>query len=133
MFIGGLPLRQPASLRHNGLWANGYRDNRERRRDLLGSNPNRHSVESWVQGWRAHDALSFKAIGRKRCKGGLIMSRDLVPDDRSGSNELSSVNQKYAGTALEPRPIVREFAEDEAQLIMSRLVREYLERRPAGS
>src|SRR6516165_704928 len=48
--LGGLPLRHPASLRHSGLWANGYRDNRERRRDLLGSNPNRHSVESWVQG-----------------------------------------------------------------------------------
>ena len=61
------------------------------------------------------------------------MSRDLVPDDRSGTNELSSVNRKYVGAALDPSPIVREFAEDEAQLIMSRLVREYLERRPVGS
>jgi hypothetical protein len=61
------------------------------------------------------------------------MSRDFVPGHRWDTNEPSTVNQKYTGTALVSFPIVRGSVEDEARLIMGRLVREYLERRPIES
>ena len=59
------------------------------------------------------------------------MSRNLAADYSLAHNEYSSIDQDGASTALRSLPVVPEPAKEEAQSIMSRLVREYLERRPS--
>ena len=60
------------------------------------------------------------------------MSRYLTLDHSSGTNECLSIYRKSASTVLGSFPAVPEPAHEEAQLIMGRLVREYLQRRPIG-
>lgn len=58
------------------------------------------------------------------------MSRNLAADCSLARNEYSSICQNGPSTAPSSLPIVPEPAQEEAQLVMRRLVREYLERRP---
>jgi len=60
------------------------------------------------------------------------MSRYLTLDHSSGTDECSLIYRKSASTVLGSFPVVPEPAHEEAQLIMGRLVREYLQRRPIG-
>jgi hypothetical protein len=59
------------------------------------------------------------------------MSRNLAADYSLAHNEYSSIDQDGVSTALRSLPVGPEPTKEEAQLIMSRLVREYLERRPS--
>jgi hypothetical protein len=61
------------------------------------------------------------------------MFRDLTADHWLSTDESSLIDPKCAGTALEPAPVVVEPAKEEAELVMVRLVRAYLERRPTRS
>ena len=56
------------------------------------------------------------------------MSRDIAADHRLGTNEVLPIDRKRTGIPLDAFPITRESGQDEAQLIMDRLVRAYLER-----
>jgi hypothetical protein len=61
------------------------------------------------------------------------MFRDLAASDPLRTDQPSSVRQNSIQNTLDSFPIDQEPAEKEAQLIMRRLVRAYLERRPMKS
>jgi hypothetical protein len=58
---------------------------------------------------------------------------DLVADYPRGNSKLPSVHQKCIPTELEGWPMVQVSTEEEALLIMRRLVDAYLARRPVRS
>jgi len=58
------------------------------------------------------------------------MYRDFAADRSVGSDVHSSTYQENAGTALKSSHVASATAEEEAELIMRRLVRNYLERSP---
>jgi hypothetical protein len=59
------------------------------------------------------------------------MPRDLATEHWLSANKFLPIDLKGPGIALEPAPVVGEPAKEEAHLIMARLMRAYLERRPA--
>ena len=61
------------------------------------------------------------------------MYRDFVADRSVGADEHSSTYREGAGTVLKSFHVASATAEEEAKLIMRRLVRNYLERSPIGS
>lgn len=61
------------------------------------------------------------------------MYRDFAADRSVGANEHSSTYRESAGTVLKSFHVPSATSEQEAELIMRRLVRNYLERSPIGS
>jgi hypothetical protein len=61
------------------------------------------------------------------------MYRDFAADRSVGADEHSSTYRESAGTVLKSFHVASATAEQEAELIMRRLVRNYLERSPIGS
>jgi hypothetical protein len=61
------------------------------------------------------------------------MYRDFTADRSVGADEHSSTYRESASTALKSFHIASATAEEEAELIMRRLVRNYLERSPIRS
>jgi hypothetical protein len=61
------------------------------------------------------------------------MYRDFAADRSVGADERSSTYRESAGTVLKSFHVASATAEEDAELIMRRLVRNYLERSPIGS
>jgi hypothetical protein len=66
-------------------------------------------------------------------RGDVLMYRDFAADCSVGADEHSSTCRESASTVLKSFHVASATAEEEAELIMRRLVRNYLERSPIGS
>jgi hypothetical protein len=81
---------------------------------------------------RAHQyPFAGRRFGCHRRQGDGPMSRDLATSRWLSANKFLPIDLKGPSIALEPAPAVVEPAKEEAHLIMARLMRVFLARRPA--
>jgi hypothetical protein len=80
----------------------------------------------WVKDGRTKIPVKF--VNSRLRTGNVLMSRDLAASHSLGTNTYSSICRESTSAVSRSFAIIP--AEEEAGLIMSRLVREYLEHRP---
>ena len=78
----------------------------------------------------AHPYPCDTTFGCDHREGDVLMYRDFAADRSVGADEHSSTYRESASTVLKSFHVASATAEEEAELIMRRLVRNYLERSP---